>query len=115
MKRDLACIICPKSCELTIEEDDGALIVTGYQCKRGVSFAKQEVENPQRILTTTVKLTSGGLLPVRSRSTVKKKEIIELVRSLNSIVVETPVIIGQVIDTCVGEDRVDIIASCNAE
>ena len=111
MKREFVCIVCPKSCEITAEEDNGALRVTGNECEHGILFAEQEVYNPQRILTTTVKLATGELLPVRSRGTVKKSELKTLIGQLKNIIVVPPVEIGQVIVPSIGENSVEIVAA----
>ena len=114
MKREFVCIVCPQSCELTVEECTSGLQVAGNQCGRGITFAEQEVYDPQRILTTTVKLTTGGLLPVRSRGTVKKRELRTLVEKLKTTVVEPPIKIGQTIAASFGENDIDIIAADSA-
>ena len=115
MKHELVCIACPKSCELSIDEYCGKLQISGNQCERGIAFAERETNDPQRILTTTVKLTTGGLLPVRSDRTVKKGELKMLVQRLKTITAVPPVEIGQVIVAGVGENSVDIIASDTVE
>ena len=113
MKRYIACIVCPKSCELSVEEISGAIEVAGNQCQRGAAFAEQEINDPRRILTTTVKLTNGGLLPVRSREPVKKAEMKAIVERLRLVTVAPPVEIGQIIVQSVGSCAVDIIATDN--
>jgi len=115
MKRELACIICPGSCILTICESDSVLQVIGNKCDKGVDFAEKEVNDPERTLTTTVKLTTGGLLPVRSKSMVKKYEIKTLVAQLRDTVVKPPVVIGQVVASGLGVNSVDIVASDDME
>ena len=115
MKREFICIVCPVSCMLATEVSDGVLQVTGNTCEKGITFAEKEIYDPERILTTTVKLSSGGLLPVRSKTLVKKHEVIALVSKLKPIVVEPPVEIGQVIANGLGENSVDIIATDRAE
>ena len=114
MKREFVCIVCPQSCELTVEECTGNLHVAGNRCERGITFAEQEVYDPQRILTTTVKLTTGGLLPVRSRGTIKKRELRTLVRKLKTAVVAPPIKIGQTIVASFGENDIDIVAADSA-
>jgi CxxC motif-containing protein len=114
MKREFVCIVCPQSCELTVEDYSGNMDVAGNQCGQGITFAEREVCDPQRILTTTVKLTTGGLLPVRSRGAVKKGEMRVLVEKLKTTVVEPPIKIGQTIVASFGENAVDIVATDSA-
>ena len=111
---EIACIVCPISCVLTVEKRNGTLQISGEQCPRGAAFAEQEIHDPKRILTTTVKLTNGGLLPVRSSGTVKKTELKALVNKLKQITIVPPVEIGQIIIPAIGEVAVDIVATDNA-
>jgi len=115
MKRDFICIVCPLGCLLYTDGADGDLLVTGNSCDKGVDFARKEIINPERILTTTVKLTNGGLLPVRSNIPVKKHEMIEMVTQLKSIEVTSPVVVGQIIIDNFGENSVNIIATDNIQ
>jgi len=114
MKHEFVCTVCPNSCELKAGEHDGVLSVTGNKCKRGIEFAMLEVYDPQRILTTTVKLTTGGLLPVRSQGTVKKRELWTIIRQLKSIAVELPVEIGDVVANVTAGTPVCIVAADTA-
>ena len=43
--RELICIMCPKGCRLTVDDD---LNVSGNSCVRGVTYGKQEVTDPRR-------------------------------------------------------------------
>jgi CxxC motif-containing protein len=113
MTGEFVCIICPTGCVLTAKKQDSVLEVEGNQCEQGIAFAEQEANNPQRILTTTIKLTTGELLPVRSNGTVKRDELRELVRYLRSVSVAPPIEIGQVIAAALGANCVDIIATDN--
>ena len=111
MKCELACIVCPSSCILTVDKIDDTIHVTGNKCDQGIIFAEKEIHDPERILTTTVKLTTDRLLPVRSNAMVKKHEIKSIVSQLKTVVVKPPVEIGQIIKSGVGENSVDIIAT----
>ena len=113
MTREFVCIVCPSGCLLSIDDGDNSLHVTGNSCEQGFGFAEKEVYDPERILTTTVKLSDGGLLPVRSNAMVKKREVRTLVKNLKSVVVTPPVVIGQIIVSGVGENAVDIVATDN--
>ena len=41
--KEYTCIVCPRSCRITVEEKDGELVITGNTCKRGYEFAKNEI------------------------------------------------------------------------
>ena len=113
MKREIVCIVCPQGCLLCVDEENGDIQVTGNICEKGITFAEKEILDPERTLTTTVKLSAGGLLPVRSSAPVKKHEMKSLVTQLKSVTVTPPVTIGQMIATGLGENTVDIIATDN--
>ena len=54
-KRELICIGCPMGCPLTVQLEDGEILsITGQTCKRGEVYARNEVTNPTRIVTSTV-------------------------------------------------------------
>ena len=53
------CIVCPKSCAVTVTDRDGELSISGYECKRGMDHARDEYLHPMRMLTATVKIVGG--------------------------------------------------------
>ena len=54
-KRELICIGCPLGCPVTVSMEEGRVLsVTGNTCKRGDDYARKEVTNPTRIVTSTV-------------------------------------------------------------
>ena len=56
-RRDLICIGCPLGCPLVVETDGVEVAsVTGNTCKRGDAYARKEVTNPTRIVTSSVKV-----------------------------------------------------------
>ncbi len=61
-ERDLTCIGCPMGCPLTVTMENGEVIsVTGNTCTRGDIYARKEVTNPTRIVTSTVRVAGGNL------------------------------------------------------
>ena len=54
-EKNLICIGCPMGCPLTVKMEHGEVVsVTGNTCKRGDIYARKEVTNPTRIVTSTV-------------------------------------------------------------
>lgn len=51
----IVCIECPNGCELEVEKVNGEITVRKNRCKRGVDFAKAELLNPKRTISSTVK------------------------------------------------------------
>lgn len=56
IKTELTCIVCPMGCHLNVEQSEEGFKVEGNTCKRGEKYAVQELTNPTRVITTTVKL-----------------------------------------------------------
>ena len=68
-RKELICIGCPLGCNLTVEMDGGQVVsVNGNTCKRGDDYARKELTDPRRIVTSTVPV-AGGNLPVVSVKT----------------------------------------------
>ena len=96
--KTLTCIGCPMGCTLEVQMDGPEVkSVTGNTCKRGDTYARKEVTNPTRIVTTTVRLLGGGVVSVKTKEDIPKEKIMDCVRELKQLVVEGPVKMGQVI------------------
>ncbi len=57
----MTCITCPIGCLLEVDYDltkKEIISLKGNQCKKGYKFAQDELFDPKRILTTTVKINS---------------------------------------------------------
>lgn len=115
-EKNLICIGCPMGCPLTVVMEQGQVIhVTGNTCKRGDIYARKEVTDPTRIVTTTVKVTGGteAMVSVKTKTDIPKGKIVECVRALKDICVEAPVHIGDIILKNVAGTGVEIIATKN--
>ena len=113
-KRELICIGCPMGCPLTVElEGSGIISVTGYTCKRGDVYARKEVTNPTRIVTSTVKVENGtaDMVSVKTREDIPKDKIFDCVKALKGVTVKAPIHIGDVILSNVAGTGVDIVAT----
>lgn len=117
-KRELICIGCPLGCQVTVTMEGGkAVNVEGNTCKRGDDYARKEVTNPTRIVTSTVTVEGGSdvTAAVKTRSDIPKGKIFDCVKALKGITVKAPVHIGDVIVTNAAGTGVDIIATSNVE
>lgn len=115
-KRELICIGCPMGCPLTVEMNgDEVMGVTGNTCKRGDVYARKEVTNPTRIVTSSVKVIGGTLaaVSVKTKEDIPKGKIFDCAKALKSIEIQAPVYIGDVILKDVAGTGVDIIATKN--
>lgn len=113
-KRNLTCISCPMGCPLTVVMDQGEVVsVSGNTCKRGDIYARKEVTNPTRIVTSTVRVEGGSadMVSVKTKEDVPKGKIFECVRALKDVTVKAPIHIGDVIVPNVADTGVDIVAT----
>lgn len=96
MARDLICICCPRGCHLHVDDD---LSVTGNFCPRGAKYGAQEVNNPVRTLTSTIKVNGASLplCPVKTKEPIPKGKIKEAMEEINSVTRTAPIAIGQTI------------------
>ena len=117
-KKSLICIGCPMGCMLSVTLENGEVTeVTGNTCKRGDVYARKEVTNPTRIVTSTVKVSGGTLamVSVKTKTDIPKEKIFDCVKSLKGVTVQAPVHIGDVILANTADTGVDIIATSNVE
>jgi CxxC motif-containing protein len=113
MNREIICIMCPLGCRIKVQvEGKEVKQVEGEGCKKGVTYAQQEVTFPGRILTTTVSTDSPEmpLLPVRSNKALPKEKLIECMKHISKHSVTGSVQLGQaVIENILGLGA-DIVA-----
>ena len=103
MIKNLTCIECPMGCSISVVVNDGvATEVTGNRCVRGKMYAENEVVCPKRVITTTVRLTNGDLVPVKTSTPVNKDQVFEIMQKINKVVANVPVRIGDVLVEDIG-------------
>jgi CxxC motif-containing protein len=118
-KRQFVCVLCPKGCVIAVEVPEGAaeqdfdrLELTGHQCKHGVEYARQELAEPLRVLTTTVRVKGiEKMLSVRSSQPLPLARLFEVVETLDNCLVQPPIACGQVIHRNILGLGIDIIAT----
>ena len=117
-ERKMTCIGCPMGCPLTVVMNGEEVVsVTGNTCKRGAVYARKEVTNPTRIVTSTVRVSGGSIdmVSVKTKEDIPKGKIFECVKALKGITVPAPVHIGDVILRNVADTGVDIVATKKVE
>ena len=99
MTRNLTCIVCPIGCALTVSDEDGELKVSGNTCPRGAVYGKNEVTNPTRTLTTTVRVGNREktVVAVKSDRPIPKGMLFDAMKEINLLRVEAPIKIGDVL------------------
>ncbi len=110
MEHILTCIVCPRGCELHVDENFN---VTGNSCPRGAVYGAQEIRDPRRTLTSTVKCRGKVLrvCPVKTSGTIRKADQFRIMEIVNKTEIVPPVALGQVIVPNIGDTGVDLIAT----
>lgn len=116
--RHLICIGCPLGCMLEVDmEGKEVKEVRGNTCKRGDLYARKEVTDPTRIVTSTV-MVEGGTIPmvsVKTKEDIPKAKIKEIMHELKGVTVKAPVHIKDVIVSDIAGTGVEIVAAKNVE
>jgi len=116
MKKEMICIGCPIGCYLTVDYVETTIQdVSGNRCKVGLEHAEKEISNPERTLTTTVKVKNGNLplVSVRTNKPIPKNRMFDTMDLLAKIEVEAPVKIGEPIVQNIFDTGVNIVATKN--
>ena len=116
--RELTCIGCPMGCQLSVKMENGEVTeVTGNTCPKGDIYARKEVVNPTRIVTSTVKITGGDKERVscKTASDIPKSKIFDVMKDIDAVSVAAPAHIGDVLIKDVAGTGVDVIATRNVE
>jgi len=110
---ELICIVCPNGCHLQVEKNGDDIVVKNNKCKRGICFAIKETLNPVRSVTSTVATVFPALpvVPVRTNGEIPKSKIMELMKLINSIKLDRPYKMGEVVYKNALDTGVDIIVT----
>ena len=114
--RELTCIGCPMGCMVTVTMDGGEVTeVKGNTCPKGDIYARKEVVNPTRIVTSTIKITGGDKERVscKTESDIPKSKIFEVMKDIDAAEVKAPAKIGDVLISDVAGTGVNVIATRN--
>ncbi len=114
---EFLCIRCPKGCRLRVVVEGDDIAVSGYECLEGKKYGEEEVRNPKRMVTSTVRILGAKYprLPVRTAEPVPKDRILDVIAALRGVVIRAPVRRGQVILENVAGTGVDVIAERDME
>ncbi len=116
-KIPLTCIICPMGClmEVTIRREENAIHVLDVKdntCPRGEDYAKKELVNPTRTLTTTIAVIAGEsfLVPVKSDGEVPKERLMDCMEVIRRKSIKAPVKRGDILIRDILGSGVNVIA-----
>ncbi len=109
------CIGCPMGCRVTVTlgKDGSVTTLKGAECRQGQKYVLNELKNPLRTLTATVRTVDEDfpLLPVRSSRPVPKTLLQPIMRETARIRIKTPVQAGDVVARNVQGSKADLLAT----
>ena len=112
----MTCIICPIGCRLELQLEKGKIkSISGNSCNKGAEYANSEFNNPERTLTTTIKVLLGNLpvVSVKTDKPIPKDRIFDCMRVVNCLLLNAPVHIGDIVAVNVLGTGANIIATKN--
>lgn len=109
---NLICITCPKGCHLSVDEENGYQ-VTGNDCPRGAEYGRNELLNPVRVVTSTVRAEGGAhpRIPVKTDKPVPKKLMFEVMKTLDEVLAQETVKAGDILVPHVCGTDANIVAT----
>lgn len=114
-EQNLTCIGCPLGCSISVSLSDNGEVseITGNTCKNGEEYARKEVTNPSRVVTSIIKINNGdvNMVSVKTAEDIPKGKIFDCMEALKKVTVTAPVQIGEVIIKNVCGTGVDVIAT----
>ena len=80
-EQNLTCIGCPLGCSISVSLSDNGEVseITGNTCKNGEEYARKEVTNPSRVVTSIVKINNGdvNMVSVKTAEDIQKGKIFD--------------------------------------
>lgn len=113
-KKHFTCVTCPVGCEVDVEVQDGSILsLTGNKCDKVKEFVLQELKEPMRVLTTTVRIKGAkwAMLPVRTDKPIPKRLFLQAMGELASIDLKAPVHMSEVIIRDIAGSGANIVAT----
>jgi len=115
-KKHFTCVICPIGCEIEVELQGSDIVsMKGDKCAKGKEFVLQELAEPMRILTTTIRIKGAkwAMLPVRTDKPIPKRLLFSVIKELANIELQAPVKISDVIIRDTAGTGANILATRN--
>ena len=92
---NIICVSCPIGCDMTVTKEGEEIQCN--QCKAGIKYALEELTNPTRNITTSIKMKCGSMLSVKTEKPIPKGLIMDAVKVIHEADVTAPVKIGDII------------------
>ena len=113
LEKEMTCIVCPNGCKLEVNYEGDNISVKNALCPKGEEYARNELINPVRNVTSTVKVQDGvlQLVSVRSNKPVPKAKMAEIVETLKELELKAPVGFHQIVYSNILDTGADIITT----
>ncbi|GAA2904333.1 DUF1667 domain-containing protein [Enterococcus pseudoavium] len=110
--KQFICIMCPKGCHLTVDEDHDYL-VSGNSCNKGVKYGQAEATNPVRVVTSTVSVKGGNarVCSVKTADAIPKDSVLKVMEEINQVKLQAPVNIGDIAIKNLLNTGVDVVVT----
>lgn len=115
-KKHFTCVVCPTGCEIDVELEKGNIVsMTGNQCEKSEEFILQELIEPMRTLTTTVRITGAKwpMLPVRTDKPIPKRLFFQVMNELATVKLHAPVKVTDIIIKDIDGTGANVISTRN--
>ena len=93
-KKHFVCVVCPIGCEIDVVHEGSTIVsMEGNKCEKSVEFVSQELIEPMRILTTTVRIQGSRwtVVPVRTDRAVPRRLFPRIMKRLRLVELQAPV------------------------
>ncbi len=114
IEKEITCIICPIGCKIIIKKEGERLnILKGNKCKKGIEYARNEIFDPRRMLTSLIRVEGGEwpLVSVKSTDPVPKDKIFTILKEIHNTTIKAPIKSQQVILKNVANTGINIITT----
>ena len=111
----VTCISCPLGCAVEVIKRGDEIELVGNKCKKGEEYVRQELTNPMRSITTTVKTAFSDFprLAVKTDGEVPLKEIYLYMAEINAIEVTERLKPGDSVKEKLCGSDVNLVATCD--
>lgn len=97
--------------------ENGEIAVSGNQCKRGIAYAREEFQDPRRVVTGTCAISGAeaARLPVKSSNGVPIDDLAPFLKAMYELRLNAPFTRGTLIASDLGGTGIHLIATMTAE
>lgn len=104
------CINCPVGCNLDIEVNGDLITVKGNACLRGVTYGKEEVTAPKRVVTSLIK-SEKFIYSVKTTKPILKDKIFSVLEDISKIKIEGNLKIGDLVCENILDTGADLVVT----